>query len=51
MSNKFEYYLETVDGSSREGVIIANNHQNAIRKVKKENKKLKIKYLDVQPTY
>jgi hypothetical protein len=51
MSNKFEYYLETVDGNSQEGFITANTYENAIRKVKKENKKLKIKYLDVQPAY
>ena len=47
-SNKFEYYFETADGNSMEGYIVANNHQNAIKKVKKENKKLKITYLDVQ---
>ena len=51
MSNKFEYYFETIDGSSQEGVVVANTYENAIRKLKKENKKLKIKYLDVQPTY
>jgi hypothetical protein len=50
-STKFEYYIETVDGDYREGYITANNHQNAIRKVKKENKRLNIKYLDVQPAY
>lgn len=50
-STKFEYYIETDDGQFREGFITANNHQNAIRKVKKENKRLKIKYLDVQPAY
>ena len=50
-STKFEYYLETADGESQEGYIVANNHQNAIKKVKKENKKLKITYLDVQPLY
>ena len=44
-SNKFEYYFETADGNSMEGYIVANNHQNAIKKLKKENKKLKITYL------
>jgi len=48
-SNKFEYYFETADGNSMEGFIVANTQQNAIKKVKKENKKLKITYLDVQP--
>jgi hypothetical protein len=51
MSTKFEYYFETVDGDSQEGYVTANNHENAIRKVKKENKKVKIKYIDVQPAY
>ena len=50
-STKFEYYLETADGNCPEGYIVANNHQNAIKKLKKENKKLKITYLDVQPAY
>ena len=50
-SNKFEYYFETADGNSMEGYIVANNHQNAIKKIKKENKKLKITYLDVQPLW
>ena len=50
-STKFEYYLETADGSCQEGYIVANTHQNAIKKLKKENKKLKITYLDVQPAY
>lgn len=51
MSNKFEYYFETVDGSCQEGYVTANNYENAVRKVKKENKKVKIKYIDVQPAY
>jgi len=51
MYTKFEYYIETADGNCREGYITANTYENAIRKVKKENKKLKIKYLDVQPAY
>lgn len=50
-STKFEYYLETADGQSQEGFVTANNHQNAIKKVKKENKKFKIVYLDVQPLH
>ena len=50
-SNKFEYYFETADGNSMEGYIVANTHQNAIKKIKKENKKLKITYLDVQPLW
>lgn len=49
-STKFEYYFETEEGDSKEGYIIANNEQNAIKKLKKENKKFKITYLDVQPT-
>jgi hypothetical protein len=48
-STKFEYYFETSDGDSHEGYIVANNYQNAVKKVKKENKKVKIVYLDVQP--
>ena len=48
-SNKFEYYFETADGNSMEGFIVANTQQNAIKKLKKDNKKLKITYLDVQP--
>tara|TARA_B100002019_G_C21037960_1_gene482982 strand:+ start:564 stop:719 length:156 start_codon:yes stop_codon:yes gene_type:complete len=51
MTTKFEYYFETADGDSKEGFVVANNHQNAIRKLKKENKKVKITYLDVQPSY
>lgn len=51
MSTKFEYYFETADGDSKEGIVVANNHQNAIRKLKKEHKKVKITYLDVQPSY
>jgi len=50
-STKFEYYLETAEGLTQEGYVTANNHQNAIKKVKKENKKFKITYLDVQPLY
>lgn len=50
-STKFEYYFETADGESQEGYVVANNHQNAIKKLKKENKKVKITYLDVQPAY
>ena len=50
-SSKFEYYFETADGDTQEGYVTANNHQNAIKKVKKENKKHKIVYLDVQPAY
>ena len=49
-STKFEYYFETDEGDSREGYIVANNHQTAVKKLKKENRKLKITYLDVQPT-
>ena len=51
MTTKFEYDFETADGDSKEGFVVANNHQNAIRKLKKENKKVKITYLDVQPSY
>lgn len=50
-ATKFEYYFETADGFSEEGFVTANNHQNAVKKVKKENKKVKIVYLDVQPVY
>lgn len=50
-STKFEYYFETAEGDSQEGYVTANNHQNAVKKVKKENKKVKITYLDVQPIY
>ena len=50
-SNKFEYYFETADGTNQEGFVTANTHQNAIKKIKKENKKLKITYLDVQPLW
>ena len=50
-STKFEYYFETADGSCQEGYIVANNHQNAVKKLKKEHKKYKIVYLDVQPAY
>ena len=48
-SNKFEYSFETADGVNQEGFVTANTHQNAVKKVKKEYKKLKITYLDVQP--
>ena len=48
-SNRFEYYFECSDGSNQEGFVTANTHQNAIKKIKKENKKHKITYLDVQP--
>tara|TARA_A200000159_G_scaffold26511_1_gene23390 strand:+ start:573 stop:728 length:156 start_codon:yes stop_codon:yes gene_type:complete len=48
-STKFEYYFETADGTNQEGFVTANSHQTAIKKIKKENKKLKITYLDVQP--
>nr|BAR34350.1 hypothetical protein [uncultured Mediterranean phage uvMED] len=48
-SNRFEYYFETADGVNQEGFVTANTHQNAVKKVKKEYKKLKITYLDVQP--
>lgn len=48
-SNKFEYYFETADGANQEGFVTANTHSNAVKKVKKEYKKLKITYLDVQP--
>ena len=48
-NNKFEYYFETADGTNQEGFVTANTHQNAIKKIKKENNKLKITYLDVQP--
>ena len=50
-TTKFEYYFETADGDSREGYVTANNYSNAIKKLKKENKKVKITYLDVQPLY
>ena len=50
-NNKFEYYFETADGTNQEGFVTANTHQNAIKKIKKENKKLKITYLDVQPLW
>ena len=50
-STKFEYYFETADGTNQEGFVTANTHQNAIKKIKKENKKLKITYLDVQPLW
>ena len=44
----YEFYLETETGEIFEGLVTADTHKNAIKKVKKDYKRYSIKYVDIQ---
>lgn len=48
VATRYEFYIETDDGQIFEGLVTADTHKNAIKKVKKDYKRHSIKYVDVQ---